>query len=121
MVLLGAGYVLALVIAVVKWHQYPRASKYLFAAILLALLSRVVTMFLSIVLVRAAGTSNLPASMAALNVFQSLLTLVSLALMVVAVYVGRQEQSDPRDEEYLPGQPSTGQPRPDRNPYTTPR
>lgn len=97
------GYVLVLLIAALKWRDFPRPSKLLAAAAALALFSSMAGGLLPWGLSRIAAPGAMSAFVVLINGCRTILHLVSIGLMVMAIYVDRSPGGTSNADEFLPG------------------
>ena len=111
------GYLVALAYSASRWRDYPRPTRLLFIAILLVFLSMLLNSVVPILATRVLSPNQFGMLSVVLGALRTVIQLVSLALMVAAVYVDRRP-SPATGSEFLPGDaqsaPSSA------NPFETP-
>jgi hypothetical protein len=87
-------YIVVMVVAVVKWQEFPRPSMMLFWAAVLSLVVTVAYTVLQQVIVMQMGPNlngpQVSMLLGATGLIATLIRAVAIALMVAAVYIGRQ-------------------------------
>ena len=96
-------YLVAMVIATQRWRDFPRPSKFLLAGLALSVLSYAASATFSMAVARFASPNVLASAMVMVNLGRMALHLISLGLIVCAVYVDRKVPQRSSSEEFLPG------------------
>lgn len=117
-VVTGLMYLIGVVVAVLRWRDYPRPSKFLLIALLLMILSFVISNALTMLVANVLTPTTLGAAMMMVNLGRTVLHVGSFGFMVAAVYVDRVPASRVAADEFLPGDQKQALNSP--NPFATP-
>ena len=114
---LFCSYLVALGYVATRWRDYPRPTRLLFFSILILFFSLVLNSVAPMLAARSLVANQLAVFTFALGAVCMLLQVVSLTLVVAAVYVDRPPVGE-RPGEFLPGDAESA--RASANPFETP-
>ena len=114
----GIVYLLVFVVALQRWRDYPRPSKYLMISVLLVVLSYVMSTAVTMFVANTMTPTTMGGAMVIVSLGRTALHVFSFGFMVAAVYVDRVPTRHAKRDEFLPGdqKPAAASP----NPFVSP-
>jgi|GEM_PF-5685463 len=109
-----ATYVFGFAYAIMNRRRSSRASNYALAGVGVFLLASVSSRIAPIFIASVFGVAQMAIAMTALGLLTTILSMVGIALLLIAVFIDREPRPQSPDE-FLPGDQRTSPP--DRNPY----